>query len=129
MTKQVRREIEEMLKDFGGAARPAASTQYSVPGTQREEERATGEGSRVVDVRPQTSEVSDTQKKQDKAKRAQRRAWKEMMDEAGCRLPFPEEREDVHQVLIYVLGRLVARKMRPTNAEAVVHVCKLMMRI
>ncbi len=124
MTKQVRAEIEELLKDFGGGRK--TSTQYSVPSTQR-----AGTEYRVASTERASIQllVAMTQKKQGRPwSRAQRRAWREMMDEAGCRLPFPQEREDVYQILAYVLGRLVARRISPRSAEAVVQVCKLMLR-
>ena len=121
--------LKRPLLEWEGGAQNG-STQYLVLGTQREDE--TPNASRAIDVRPQAPEARDEEERlareNAQRRRAQRRAWRRMMDEAGYQLPFPEDAEAIREILAHTLGRVVGRKMRPQHAEAVVHVCKLMLR-
>ena len=127
MTKQVREEIETLLKDFGTSGERGIRRSG-----EQEQNRAIGSsGQRVIEMqRPSTQySVPSTQKQGRPWSRAQRRAWREMMEDAGCRLPFPEDREAIREVLAHTLRRMVGCKMMPRDAEAIVHLCKLMLRI
>ena len=144
MTKEVRARIEELLENFGGTKALPAGEQalrkleerelpISLP-AGRDDNPGAGEvqaprpAGRLGDpgfVIPFTP-VHDPRR--EKRRRGQRRAWKKMMDDAGYDLPFPEDREAIFEILAYTLGRVVGQRMLPQRAEAIVHLCKLMLR-
>ena len=133
MTQQVRREIEELLKDFG--KQDGRKLQIPLPPRRDRDDRAASSesrtpgsearGARIIEVR----EADPKQLARQRAhRRAQRRGWNTMMREAGLRLPFPEDHEAIHEILAHTLGRMVGHRMMPRDAEAIVRLCRLMLR-
>ena len=131
MTQQVRREIEALLKNFGrqgeGKLQIPRLAARDDRGARTEERVASrGErGPRIIEVR----EADPRELARARAHRqAQRREWNRTMRAAGLRLPFPEDHEAIHEILAHTLGRMVGHRMMPRDAEAIVRLCRLMLR-